>query len=170
MSRYSIKGGFEMLTDNENTNNEGIFGVARGSIQTYALIHISWEKEKALIKEIRDKSGDYLTMQDGEAGFGNGFIFNISPEEIISLAPRYDIDEFIFGEENAPSTPYFYQKDENGTYKITSNETISSYRDLEIIAPKCSDIWEDLYFNDFFIESLYSWFGYFEEDGEDDES
>ena len=65
-----------MLTDNENTNNEGIFGVARGSIQTYALIHISWEKEKALIKEIRDKGGDYLTMQDGEAGFGNGFILH----------------------------------------------------------------------------------------------
>ena len=155
--------------ENENTQKESIFGVQPDSIQTYAFIHVSWESEKKLKQEIVAMRGDYLTLQDGEDGYTNGFIFNLSLEEIISLAHKYELNEFIYGTDPAPSTPYFYQKSENEQYRIQPLEEISTYGMLEDIAPECSDIWKDLYFNDFFIESLDSWFGSFEENDESNE-
>lgn len=155
--------------ENENSNNEGIFGVEPDSIQTYALIHISWEQEKKLAQEIRVSGGEYLTLQDGEDGFGNGFIFNLSPEEIINIANRYGINEFIYGTDPAPSIPYFYKKTEKDSFEVKSFEPLFSYGDLEDFAPECSDAWEDLYFNDFFKESLWSTFGSFYGDNEDDD-
>ena len=34
------------------------------------------------------------------------------------------------------------------------SESIVAFDDLEEIAPKCNELWTDLYFNDFFRESL----------------
>lgn len=155
-----------MSTENDNTKKESIFGVDPDSIQTYAFIHISWDLEEELYKEIRKMSVvcDYLTMQDGDNGFGNGFIFNVSAEEIISLAPRYGIDKFIYGADSEPSTPYFYQKVETGLFEATPLDPIVSVFCFEDFAPKCSDVWKDLYLNDFFLESLESRFGRYIED------
>ena len=166
-----FNGGLNMpaKNENENTQKESIFGVQPDSIQTYAFIHVSWELEKKLEQEIAAMGGDYLTLQDGEDGYTNGFIYNLSLEEIIRLAPKYELNEFIYGTDPAPSTPYFYQRNENEQYRIQPLEEISSYMDLAVIAPECSDIWKDLYFNDFFIESLDSWFGSFEENDDFDE-
>lgn len=150
-----------MPTEKEN---EDIFGVTPGSIQSYALIYIPWELEDSLNKEIHNKGGDYLSMQDGDNGFGNGFILNVPLEDIINLAPRYNIDVFIFGSNDATSTPYLYKKDEKESFIKEPIETITCIIDLEEIAPAHSDKWEDLIFNDFFLESLHSRYGFFDED------
>ena len=158
-----------MGAENDNTKKESIFGVKPDSFQTYALIHISWDLEEELGKEITKMGlgGGYLTIQDGDNGFGNGFIFDLSAEEIISLAPRYGIDRFIYGADTTPSTPYFYQKTKNGLFEAKQLEPIISKWDLEEIAPKCSDVWEDLFLNDYFLESLESRYGSTFDDDED---
>ena len=153
--------------ENENAKNEGIFGVEPDSMKTYALIQVSWEQENSLMQDIKDKGGDYLSLKDGEFGFSNGIIIDLSLEDIINLAPHYGIDRFIFGANSAPSTPYFYKKNEKDSFEDMPLEPIISYEDLEGIAPECSDIWEDLYFNDYFKESLWSRNESFCEDNED---
>ncbi len=167
----TINGGNTMPVENrnENTQYNSIFGVNPGSVQTYALIHISWELEKTLIKEICDKGGDYITMQDGSNGFGNGFIFNLSPEDIISLASRYAIGAFIYGTDPSPSMPHYYQKDEKGLFDIKPLDPVIDFEEFEVIAPECSEVWEDLYFNDFFREALSFRYGSFFEEEEDDD-
>ena len=89
-------------------------------------------------------------------GTGIGMIFNLSADQIIKLICSFDVDTFIYGNDYISSTAYLYKKTTICSFKSTPLKTICSMKDLEEIAPDCSDVWEDLYFNDYFKECLWS--------------
>ena len=145
-----------MRDDNNNQDDkvDYIFGKL-GYIHSYALININDEDEQTLVGKFREEGGVFLTLNDGT---GVGFLFNLSSEQIINIVLSYPyINAFIYGENSSPSTPCFYTRNDNGCYESVRLETIVSYFDLEVIAPTCCDIWEDLNINDFFQESLFTY-------------
>ena len=135
-------------------NKIGIFGGKSGYIQTYALINVDDDNLSTLEEIVNNLGGEFMSLEDGE---GNCLVFNISPEQIIKISQDYNINLFIYGNDAVPSTPLLYKRNKKGLFQSKPLETINSMGGLEEdIAPQCSNIWEDLYFNDFFKECLWN--------------
>lgn len=117
------------------------------------MINLCEDKSSSLEEKVHDEEGEFLSLDDG---FGYCMVFNLSPEQIIEICQGLGINAFIWGKDPAPSIPYFYQKDKKGVFQSIQLEPIIEMSDLESIAPNCSEIWEDLYFNDYFRECLYN--------------
>ena len=137
-----------------SNGKNGVFGGEIDCFKTYALICINQNDEDAFIKDCMTQEVHYISLYEGT---GTGVLFDLLPEQIISLISRYNGEVFIYGLEQTPSTPYFYKKDPSRSFTAISLEPIYGMDDLEVIAPKCSDCWEDLYFNDMFRETLYTY-------------
>ena len=137
----------------KNMLRVGIFGGTSGVIQTYALVSVCDDDTDKLNQYVNDENGNYLSLNDGT---GIGMIFNLSADQIIKLICSFDVDTFIYGNDYISSTAYLYKKTTICSFKSTPLKTICSMKDLEEIAPDCSDVWEDLYFNDYFKECLWS--------------
>ena len=157
-----------ILNDNneQKAQLEYIFG-EKGYIKSYALITINDEDEKPLVRKFDENDGDFLSLNDGT---GAGFIFNLSAEQIVDIvSPFKSIRGFIYGENLCPSTPYFYKRNRKGSYDSFPLEPIVSHFDFESLAPKCSDIWEELFINDYFQECLFTYLDQREMDEDEDE-
>lgn len=137
----------------KNMLRVGIFGGTSGVIQTYALVSVCDDDTNKLNQYVNDENGNYISLNDGT---GIGMIFNLSADQIIKLICSFDVDTFIYGNDYISSTAYLYKKTTICSFKSTPLKTICSMKDLEEIAPDCSDVWEDLYFNDYFKECLWS--------------
>ena len=137
----------------KNMLRVGIFGGTSGVIQTYALVSVCDDDTDKLNQYVNDENGNYISLNDGT---GIGMIFNLSADQIIKLICSFDVDTFIYGNDYISSTAYLYKKTTICSFKSTPLKTICSMKDLEEIAPDCSDVWEDLYFNDYFKECLWS--------------
>lgn len=137
----------------KNMLRVGIFGGTSGVIQTYALVSVCDDDTDKLNQYVNDENGNYISLNDGT---GIGMIFNLSADQIIKLICSFDVDTFIYGNDYISSTAYLYKKTTECSFKSTPLKTICSMKDLEEIAPDCSDVWEDLYFNDYFKECLWS--------------
>lgn len=137
----------------KNMLRVGIFGGTSGVIQTYALVSVCDDDTDKLNQYVNDENGNYISLNDGT---GIGMIFNLSADQIIKLICSFDVDTFIYGNDYISSTAYLYKKTTICSFKSTPLKTICSMKDLEKIAPDCSDVWEDLYFNDYFKECLWS--------------
>ena len=137
----------------KNMLRVGIFGGTSGVIQTYALVSVCDDDTDKLNQYVNDEYGNYISLNDGT---GIGMIFNLSADQIIKLICSFDVDTFIYGNDYISSTAYLYKKTTICSFKSTPLKTICSMKDLEEIAPDCSDVWEDLYFNDYFKECLWS--------------
>lgn len=137
----------------KNMLRVGIFGGTSGVIQTYALVSVCDDDTDKLNQYVNDENGNYISLNDGT---GIGMIFNLSADQIIKLICSFDVDTFIYGNDYISSTAYLYKKTTICGFKSTPLKTICSMKDLEEIAPDCSDVWEDLYFNDYFKECLWS--------------
>lgn len=135
----------------------GIFGGTSGTIQTYALVSSAEDDIDALSHLVDAEDGHYISLNDGT---GAGMIFNLSPEQIIKITKQFNINAFIYGNDRVPSKPYFYKKTTEGGFQSVPLEVIYHMGDLESIAPDCSDLWEDLYFNDYFRECLWTGISY----------
>lgn len=137
----------------KNMLRVGIFGGTSGVIQTYALVSVCDDDTDKLNQYVNDENGNYISLNNGT---GIGMIFNLSADQIIKLICSFDVDTFIYGNDYISSTAYLYKKTTICSFKSTPLKTICSMKDLEEIAPDCSDVWEDLYFNDYFKECLWS--------------
>ena len=137
----------------KNMLRVGIFGGTSGVIQTYALVSVCDDDTDKLNQYVNDENGNYISLNDGT---GIGMIFNLSADQIIKLICSFDVDTFSYGNDYISSTAYLYKKTTICSFKSTPLKTICSMKDLEEIAPDCSDVWEDLYFNDYFKECLWS--------------
>lgn len=137
----------------KNMLRVGIFGGTSGVIQTYALVSVCDDDTDKLNQYVNDENGNYISLNDGT---GIGMIFNLSADQIIKLICSFDVDTFIYGNDYISSTACLYKKTTECSFKSTPLKTICSMKDLEEIAPDCSDVWEDLYFNDYFKECLWS--------------
>ena len=137
----------------KNMLRVGIVGGTSGVIQTYALVSVCDDDTDKLNQYVNDENGNYISLNDGT---GIGMIFNLSADQIIKLICSFDVDTFIYGNDYISSTAYLYKKTTICSFKSTPLKTICSMKDLEEIAPDCSDVWEDLYFNDYFKECLWS--------------
>lgn len=137
----------------KNMLRVGIFGGTSGVIQTYALVSVCDDDTDKLNQYVNDENGNYISLNDGT---GIGMIFNLSADQIIKLICSFDVDTFIYGNDYISSTAYLYKKTTICSFKSTPLKTICSMKDLEEFAPDCSDVWEDLYFNDYFKECLWS--------------
>lgn len=137
----------------KNMLRVGIFGGTSGVIQTYALVSVCDDDTDKLNQYVNDENGNYISLNDVT---GIGMIFNLSADQIIKLICSFDVDTFIYGNDYISSTAYLYKKTTICSFKSTPLKTICSMKDLEEIAPDCSDVWEDLYFNDYFKECLWS--------------
>ena len=137
----------------KNMLRVGIFGGTSGVIQTYALVSVCDDDTDKLNQYVNDENGNYISLNDRT---GIGMIFNLSADQIIKLICSFDVDTFIYGNDYISSTAYLYKKTTICSFKSTPLKTICSMKDLEEIAPDCSDVWEDLYFNDYFKECLWS--------------
>lgn len=137
----------------DNTVNGGVFGDTSDHIKTYALIHVEESEFTRLAQLVSEQNGFFIDLNDGT---GNGVIFNLSLEKIINISNDVSFDCFIYGDDPIPSSPSFYERSTAGNYMHTNLEPIFSMEDLELIAPRCNSVWEDLYFNDYFKECLWS--------------
>lgn len=135
----------------------GIFGGTSGVIQTYALVSVCDDDTDKLNHYVNNENGYYISLNDGT---GTGMIFNLSADQIIKLVGSFDVDTFIYGNDYISSTAYLYKKTMECSFKSTPLKTICSMEDLEEIAPDCSDVWEDLYFNNYFKECLWTGINY----------
>lgn len=136
-----------------NTVNGCVFGDTSDYIKTYALIHVEESEFTKLAQLVSEQNGFFIDLNDGT---GNGVIFNLSLEKIIKISNDISFDCFIYGENQISSSPSFYERYTTGDYQHTTLDPISSMEDLELIAPRCNSVWEDLYFNDYFKECLWS--------------
>lgn len=137
----------------DKTVNGGVFGDTSDYIKTYALIHVEASEFTRLSQLVNEQNGFFIGLNDGT---GNGVIFNLSLEDIIKISNDIGFDRFIFGSDSIPSSPSFYERSTAGNYLHTNLEPISSMEDLELLAPRCNSVWEDLYFNDYFKECIWS--------------
>ena len=138
---------------------KGVFGGDLKCIKTYALVNLCDNDISVFAQSVQNEGGLSLSLNDGD---GNIMAFNLSPEQIIKLLEELTADSFIYGKNASPSIPYFYQKEKDGLFHSKALESIEEMSDLEVLAPGCSELWEDLYYNDFFRESLaencqYNW-------------
>lgn len=144
----------------------GVFGMETDCISSYALIS-SYSCPEIQIKNIVSKAGGfYIDLNDGE---NHGVAFNLTPEQMISVAISIGCSAFIYGDDESPSKPVYYVRssDDNTFNSNELNESIVGFDDLEEIAPKYNALWTDLYFNDFFRECLFFTIG--NEEGEEDD-
>ena len=145
----------------------GVFGMESDCISSYALISsFSGCTERDVVCIVRDAGGFYIDLNDGEE---RGVVFNLSVEQMILVARSIGCSAFIYGEDESPSKPVYYVRS-GSSDAFTSkelSESIVAFDELEEIAPQCNELWEDLYFNDFFRECLLFTIG--SEDEEDDE-
>ena len=133
----------------------GVFGMESDCISSYALISsFSGCTEREVVCIVSAAGGFYIDLNDGE---DRGVVFNLSAEQMIMVARSIGCSAFIYGEDESPSKPVYYVRsgnDDTFTSKELS-ESIVAFDELEEIAPQCNELWEDLYFNDFFRECLF---------------
>lgn len=132
---------------------KGVFGGDSNCIKTYALVHLCDNDISVFAQSVKNDCGHSLSLNDGN---GNIMVFNLSPEQIIELLEELAADSFIYGKDVSPSIPYFYHKEKDGLFHSKALESIDDMLDLEVLAPECSELWEDLYFDDLFRETLYN--------------
>ena len=132
----------------------GVFGMDSDCITSYALIS-SYSCLEIEVKNIVSKVGGfYIDLNDGE---NHGVVFNLTAEQMISVAISIGCSAFIYGDDESPSKPVYYVRlsNDNAFTSEELSESIVGFDDLEEIAPKYNALWTDLYFNDFFRECLF---------------
>lgn len=113
--------------------------------------------ESEVNRIVGEEGGSYIDLNDGNTF---GIVFNVDLEQMREIASGIGCEMFIFGLDFAPSKPGLYTKQNNGKYEFSPIfETLEVMDDLEEVAPNYSEMWEDLYFNDYFRECLWSRFG-----------
>lgn len=126
----------------------GVFGMESNCISSYALISSYSCPEIELNSIVSKIGGFYIDLNDGK---DHGVAFNLTVEQMISVALSIGCSAFIYGDDESPSKPVYYVRSNNDNV-FTSNELSESvvvFDDFEEIAPKCNALWTDLYFNDF---------------------
>lgn len=136
----------------------GVFGMESDSISSYALISTYICSETEVAKFVSKAGGFYIDLNDGK---NRGVAFNLTAEQMVLVSLSIGCPAFIYGDDESPSKPVYYVRPSNDN-AFTSKElsdSIVGVDELEELAPQCNEVWEDLFFNDFFRECLYSAIG-----------
>lgn len=147
----------ELVSQIQKVLRSGVFGYDSGKVQTYALIRVSAEDWNAFCEDVYNNDGKPVDAYDST---GSVVVLNLSCENIMKIAAKFSIDDFIFGEDYVPSTPCYYKRNE-GEYISVTLESVTGFDEFEDIAPKLNEEWEDLNFldNNFFLEALWNAIG-----------
>lgn len=163
--RYPCNGSFEVyvldldyindakLTEQiKNYLKIGVFGRNSGEVTSYSLLSNYTVADSEVSQIVKEKGGSYIDLNDGNSF---GIVFDVDLEQMKEIAKSIGCEMFIFGMDYVPSKPELYTMQNNGEYKFSPiSETVEVIDDLEEIAPNYSEMWEDLYFNDYFRECL----------------
>lgn len=139
-----------------SVKHHGVFGFQSNSISSYSLINTYLCSEKELDEIVHAAGGFYIDLNDGE---NHGVAFNLTVDQMILVARSIGCSAFIYGKDETPSNPVYYVLSDDVFSSKELNESISEMDELEVIAAKCNELWQDLFFNDYFRECLFSTIG-----------
>lgn len=88
----------------------GVFGMESDCISSYALISSYSCLENEVKNNVSKVGGFYIDLNDGE---NHGVAFNLTVEQMISVALSIGCSAFIYGDDESPSKPVYYVRSSN---------------------------------------------------------